>query len=128
MSGYPSELEAYLTGELLALRHEREMFIAMDWHEAMWGVPCGPTLTMVNPPQFRGLKYLTSTEVPGAGLGLNRDAYWRSSVAEAAPWSYARLMEALREAATEPHELRPTEPIVLHPKQYERWKANGWIK
>jgi hypothetical protein len=24
-------------------------------HELLWGVPCGPTLTMVYPPRLRGL-------------------------------------------------------------------------
>lgn len=25
-------------------------------HEAIWGVPCGPTLSMVNPPLLQGIK------------------------------------------------------------------------
>jgi len=31
-------------------------------HEGMWGVPCGPTLSMVNPPVLRGIKSLFNQE------------------------------------------------------------------
>lgn len=27
----------------------------MIFHELWWGVPCGPTLSMVNPPVLRGI-------------------------------------------------------------------------
>lgn len=43
----------------------KEMLFMMQWeldmvyHEQYWGVPCGPTLTMVNPPQ--PLKIITTS-------------------------------------------------------------------
>ena len=32
----------------------QELKAAMDYHDLWWGVPCGPTLSMVRPPRFRG--------------------------------------------------------------------------
>lgn len=128
MSGYPSELEAYLTGELLALRHEREMFIAMDWHEAMWGVPCGPTLTMVHPAQFKGLKWMVDPDCPpNTVYAMPESSYWRSSVDTSATSAididWAKLREEMAAGGD-----RPVEPYILGPNTYARWKANGWIK
>lgn len=42
--------------------------IAYETHQAWWGVPCGPTLSMVNRPQLRGIQhnetpYTTEQEV-----------------------------------------------------------------
>lgn len=50
----PSELDCYIIDYL-----EREV----DWdlvgemvaHEIIWGVPIGPTLSMVHPPKLRGI-------------------------------------------------------------------------
>lgn len=36
--------------------------MAMFFHEDLWGVPFGPTLTMVCPKEFRGLKDLVSDD------------------------------------------------------------------
>lgn len=36
--------------------HKEEMDFAYDMHEGMWGVPCGPTLTMVYPTKMIGIQ------------------------------------------------------------------------
>jgi hypothetical protein len=33
------------------------MEIAYETHQEIWGVPCGPTLSMVNPPQLLGIQH-----------------------------------------------------------------------
>lgn len=39
------------------IHHVTEMAEAHAWHEGTHGVPCGPTLSMVHPPQPHGLDY-----------------------------------------------------------------------
>ena len=47
-----SELADLIRAQLL---HEYEMRLDMMWHEAIHGVPVGPTLNMVHPPVIRGI-------------------------------------------------------------------------
>lgn len=55
-----------MTGEFQALADElvrravfeMEMNWAMAMHEGFYGVPCGPTLSMVHPRELRGLAAL----------------------------------------------------------------------
>jgi hypothetical protein len=48
-------LDAYLDRQISRLREATELADAQRWHQAIWGVPCGPTLTMVYPTVLRGI-------------------------------------------------------------------------
>ncbi len=50
------EFLAILEAETTALRHDMEMYFAMEWNVAMIGVPYGPALCQAHPPELRGLK------------------------------------------------------------------------
>ena len=100
------------------------MFIAMDWHEAWWGVPCGPTLSMVHPPQLRGLKDIvaggkTPSAPPAPG-------WWNRDMSEVGTFDLEAVLEKMRADVVD--SVAPDTVIVLHPNTYARWKANGWIK
>lgn len=49
MSEIDDEIQRWIFTELSKIWHEYEMNFAYDMHQDMWGVPCGPTLTMVYP-------------------------------------------------------------------------------
>lgn len=49
-------LEEWLYQEMKRMLQELMIIeISYDTHQAIWGVPCGPTLSMVYPPHPRGL-------------------------------------------------------------------------
>ena len=67
--------------ELLAVmwrrtEHEALMHLAMYFHESFWGVPYGPTLTMVHPVEMKGLAGLV-------GPISNATYTWKQGVS---PW------------------------------------------
>lgn len=51
-------LEEWLAREMREMIYElMVMEIAYETHQVLWGVPCGPTLSMVNRPQLRGIQH-----------------------------------------------------------------------
>lgn len=49
-------IRAALDEHAAHLFHELEMESQMFWHQALWGVPVGPTLTMVTGFKFTGIQ------------------------------------------------------------------------
>lgn len=51
-------VEEWLAREMRQMIYElMVMEIAYETHQILWGVPCGPTLSMVYPPMPRGIQY-----------------------------------------------------------------------
>lgn len=50
------EIQQWLLAEFRKMWHEYDIALAYDMHESMWGVPCGPTLTMVYPTVMKGIR------------------------------------------------------------------------
>lgn len=48
-------IQDWIIEEISKMMFEEHMNVAYDMHEAMWGVPCGPTLTMVYPTEMKGI-------------------------------------------------------------------------
>jgi hypothetical protein len=48
-------IQDWIFEEIHKMLFEEMMNFAYDMHEGMWGVPCGPTLTMVHPTEIRGI-------------------------------------------------------------------------
>lgn len=56
--GVPAEIRAFIWAELKAALADamwQACAIEMDAHQMIWGVPCGPTLSMAHPPVLRGI-------------------------------------------------------------------------
>lgn len=49
------DIPEWLSEAIEKMHHEEYMNFAHLWHQGMWGVPCGPTLTMVNPTVMKGI-------------------------------------------------------------------------
>lgn len=52
---WPELVEAYLTRLEDRYREALAIEYAMSFHEKFWGVPVGPTLSMVHPPEKRSI-------------------------------------------------------------------------
>lgn len=134
MSDEPADLATLLDEMIAAAHHDLVMGIAMEYNEMLWGVPCGPTLTMVHPPQFRGLKDLAYgygrtdhriTQQDVDNVPVEVAMFWRSLEPE--PVAGVIDLEAvIAWMDAQQVKPRPVEPVLLSPRQYEWWKANGW--
>jgi hypothetical protein len=61
MTDIHKTIQDWIFEEIHKMLFEEMMNFAYDMHEVMWGVPCGPTLTMVHPTEMRGI----------LGMGIN---------------------------------------------------------
>jgi len=57
---YPSSIERGALARYLDEVFDRDFRLKRPTltHQAIWGVACGPALSMVNPPNLRGIKSL----------------------------------------------------------------------
>ena len=58
-------VEEWLYREMKKMLQELMLLeISYDTHQTIWGVPCGPVLSMVHPPEVRGLCGIQHNEQP----------------------------------------------------------------